>query len=118
MMFELIINPEGLDMYGEIPCLPVYDWELDGKGERFVGDEPDSWLLLDDFVEKIYPICENDLSYGDVDYFNKEKCIILKKWLADRMKKPMTPRLELLYGVLRDYVDRAIELGTGVVIEL
>jgi len=118
MKFELIINSEGLDMYDDIPCLPVEDSELGGKGERFLGEESDSWLLLEDFADVIYPICNHVLSYGDVDYFEVDRCKIVKEWLEDRMKKPMTTRLEFLYGILMEYVERAIELGTGVVIGL
>lgn len=116
MKFELIINSEGLDMYGNVPCLPVTD--IDGIGERFVGEESDSWALLEDFVAGIDPICHNVLDYGDVDYFDSQQCAVIKEWLTARMKKDMTPRLRYLYEILLDYLSRAIELGTGVVVEL
>ena len=51
-------------MYGEMPCLPIRNFEK--YGERFEGDKIDSWLLLDDFVRKIDSICPNDLDYEDV----------------------------------------------------
>ena len=51
MKFELIKRIDGLDMYGEIPCLPVFI--TNNEGERFVGEESDSWLLLDDFVSSL-----------------------------------------------------------------
>ena len=76
MKFELIKKLEGMEMYDDIPCLP-----LDVKneiGERYIGDESDSWLLLDKFVNKIDNICPNTLDYGDVDYFDQNKCIIIK----------------------------------------
>ena len=115
MRFDLIKNTEGLEMYGDIPCLPV---ELDNsRGERFVGEEGDSWLLLDHFVRGIDKVCPNLLDYGDVDFFDGSKCVILKKWLEEN-KVTDNPRLNELYGILYDFVSRAIELNTGVVIEL
>ena len=105
-----------MEMYGDIPCLPVEYQELEGK--RFVGEETDSWLLLDDFVPQIDKLCPNDLDYGDVDYFGTEKCRILKGWLSERKKSSMSPRLKLLYHVLEQYIDEAIRLETGVVIGL
>lgn len=116
MMFELIKNAEGLDMYGDIPCLP---WELTSEiGERFVGEETDSWILLEDFVPEIDAICTNVLDYGDVDYFNAEKCRLILNWLIKRKERDMTSRLVELYNCLELYLTKAIELGTGVVIEL
>ena len=116
MKFELIKMMDGLKIYGDIPSLPV-DYS-DEQGERYVGEESDSWLLLEDMVHNIDPLINNLLDYGDVDYFSKEKCIVLKKWLNNRKEKEMSPRLNELYAVLSEYVDKAIDLGTGVVIEL
>ncbi len=116
LKFELIKDMTGLEMYGDIPCLPIdYD---EKEGERFLGEESDSWLLLDDFVKNIDKICTNDLDYGDVDYFNKSKCIIIKSWLEERKKDPLSDRLQILYQVLEEYIEKAITLGTGVVIGL
>lgn len=115
MKFELIKNPIGLEMYGDIPCLPV---DVDDKtGERFIGEESDSWLLLEYFVRKIDSSCPNLLDYGDVDYFNRDKCKIIKRWL-ENIEPTENARLIRLFDVLHDYTTRAIELNTGVVIEL
>ena len=116
MKIELIKKNNGLEMYGNIPCLPV---EIkNDEGERFVGEEDDSWLLLEDFVKGIDDVCANDLDYGDVEYFDYKKCIILQEWLNKRFESEMTPRLREVYGRLRDFIKMAIELKTGVVIEL
>lgn len=115
MKYELIKNMEGVDMYGNIPDLPV---ELDeGKAERFVGEESDAWLLLDHFVPGIDKVCGNLLDYSDVDFFDSNQCVVIKKWL-EKNKVTDNPRLNELYDVLYDYISRAIELGTGVIIEL
>ena len=116
MKIELIKDIKDMEMYGDIPCLPV-EYSED-QGERFIGEETDSWLMLEDFVSAIDVICPNDLDYGDVDYFDTEKCLILKSWLEVRKKSPMSPRLQIIYQILEQYVDSAIRCGTGVVIEL
>ena len=116
MKIELIKDIKDIEMYGDIPCLPV-EYSED-QGERFIGEETDSWLMLEDFVSAIDVICPNDLDYGDVDYFDTEKCLILKSWLEGRKKSPMSPRLQIRYQILEQYVDSAIRCGTGVVIEL
>jgi len=116
MKFELIIDPTELDMYGNVPCLPVDN--IEGKGERFTGEESDSWILLEDFVSGIDPICSNVLDYGDVDYFDSDKCKVIIEWLIHRMSMDITPRLQYLYKILLDYMSRAVELNTGVVIGL
>ncbi len=95
MKYELIKDPSNMEMYGDIPCLPIEYQE--SEGERFLGEETDSWLLLDDFVSQIDKICPNDLDYGDVDYFDTEKCRILRDWLRERKNSSMSPRLEDRY---------------------
>ena len=115
MKFELIKKLEGLEMYDDIPCLPLD--AKDETGERYIGEESDSWLLLDEFVKKIDSICPNTLDYGDVDYFDWNKCVIIKKWLESN-KDSDNLRLRELYDVLYKFVSQAIELNTGVVIGL
>ena len=75
MKFELIRSLQNLEWYGNIPCLPINYNSTEGK--RFVGEETDSWLLLEDFVSEMDIICPNDLDYGDVDYFDKEMCQLM-----------------------------------------
>lgn len=116
MKIELINKLDGLTMYGDIPCLPV---EIkNGEGERFVGEENDSWLLLEDFVYAIDEVCLNELDYGDVDYFDVEKCKILINWLQGRRAYVLPPRLQVLYDQMELYMRKAIIQGTGVIIEL
>ena len=116
MKFELIKTLAGLEMYGDIPCLPVNFQAY--QGERYIGEESDAWLLLEDFVRRIDSICPNDLDYGDVDFFDKDKCKLIKAWISGRNNEELTPRLKELYSVLEKYVDEAIRLETGIVIGL
>lgn len=116
MKFELIKNPKDMEMYGDIPCLPL-EYTFD-EGERFEGEESDAWLLLEYFVPEIDYIIENDLDFGDVDYFDKNKCEKIKEWIESKKGNSTQTRLVYLYNVLGKFIDEAIRLGTGVVIEL
>lgn len=116
MKFELIKKFEGLEMYDDIPCLPIDN--LTDEGERFIGEETDSWILLNSFIPELDKVCKNELDYGDVDYFDKDKCVIIKSLLEKQMTKEQDERLNALYSQLYDYVSRAIDIGTGVVIGL
>ena len=56
--------------------------------------------------------------YGDIDYFDAQKCVILMEWIEERLQKSITARYREILEILKDYCNRAIELNTGVVIEL
>lgn len=62
--------------------------------------------------------CGTWLNYNDEDYFDKAKCILLKSWLEKRLPDVSNEQLKSLYGKLLEFANRAIELGTGVVVEL
>lgn len=114
--FQLIIDPtKMLGHYGNVPETPS---EHDGSYEEFLIDWNDKKILADDFAGPINEICDTTLDYCDVDYFDAAKCSKLKDWLEKRLSRPCAPRLRKLYAVLLDYATRAIELGTGVVVEL
>lgn len=102
--------------YGDIPEFPddnQNDYEL------FELDYPhDQDLLLGDFVRPINDLCNTTLALGDVDWFDAEKCALLRGWLEERLRQPCDDRLRYLYGVLLDYATRAIELNTGVKVTL
>ena len=116
MQFELIKDLSLItEYYGEMPetfnasddAYEVYKWTLD-----------DQMLLAEDFVTPINELCGVCLDVYDVDYFDSTKCVLLKSWLENRLNAPCATRLQELYGVLLDYASRAIDLKTGVVVEL
>lgn len=116
MMFALIKDSTNLDMYGDIP-------EVFGATEEVVevykGDWDDGVMLCENLlpaVDERIEGCLLDLS--DIDYFDKSKCIILNSILCDKLKEPCSERLHELYTILNDFVKRAINMDTGVVIEL
>ena len=116
MMFALIKDASKLEYYGDVP--EVFGATKE-QAETYYGDWDDGVMLceylLPEMDEKIDD-CLLDLS--DIDYFNKDKCVALKDILEAKMKVASSERLYELYTILYQYVLRAIELGTGVVIEL
>lgn len=115
MTFTLIKDYTGLTYYGNIPNSPD---PLDDRVEEFSLEESDAELLLKYFVQPMWYLVDSVLDDGDVDYFDKEKCAKMKPWLENELGKNKPERLKFLYEKLLDFVSRAIELETGVVIEL
>lgn len=115
MQFELFLDLSDLDYYGNIPEIPD---PLKGRVEiqRFTNDG-DLTLLLND-IDELDGYCDALLDNGDVDFFDASKCAKLKEWIDERLQKPTVPRYREILEVLRDYCRRAVELNTGVVIDL
>ena len=116
MKFELFLSLKNMHWYGCIPC------PKDGSGsevEVYQLQESDSPLLEANFLEPVDALCDALLDYGDIDFFDADKCKKLSVWLEDQMTEGLaTGRLRVLYEKLNEYAQRAIELGTGVVVEL
>lgn len=116
MRFTLILDFTGMTYYGgKIPNTP---FPPDSRIEEFTLNEQDCETLCGDFVDSINDYCDTLLDDGDIDYFDKAKCILLKSWLEKRLPSVSNERLKSLYGKLLEFANRAIELGTGVVVEL
>ena len=109
MKFELFLSLKNMHWYGCIPC------PKDGSGsevEVYQLQESDSPLLEANFLEPVDALCDALLVDAD-------KCKKLSVWLEDQMTEGLaTGRLRVLYEKLNEYAHRAIELGTGVVVEL
>ncbi|MCR5149701.1 MAG: hypothetical protein K6B52_00555 [Clostridiales bacterium] len=76
-------------------------------------------LFFDDgAIDEIAERCDSIISYGEDDYFNADKCKTLLRWIEERLLKPAVPRYKEMLEILRDYCRRAIELNTGVYIDL
>lgn len=100
---------------GKIPNTP---FPPDPRIKEFPLNEQDCELLCEDFVDSINVYCDTLLDDGDVDYFDKAKCLLLKSRIEKRLPSVSNERLKSLYGKLLEFANRAIELGTGVVVEL
>lgn len=115
MTFELFHTLDGMGWYGHIPQAinaPA------GSTEVYQLEDSDFGLLNRDFIDPVNDLCDTLLDDGDVDFFDAKKCALLIEWLEDRLKKPCPNRLREVYLRLLDYAKRAVELGTGVVVEL
>ena len=113
MFFELILNMEGCGYYGDIPQV-----SLPGTYEMYLFDWEDMELLLPDFAGPINDLCGTLFDLGDVDWFGPDNCRRLKPWIEARLTGEIPARMRELYEVLLGYVTRAIELDTGVVVDL
>lgn len=114
MQMTLFLDLDNLDYYGDIPEIPENE---EGRVEIFeVYDKIYDDLIDKDFIDEVNNLCGTLIDFSDSDFFNKDKCILLKSWLEARLAKDLDPLLKTLYEKLLEYVTRAIELGTGVVI--
>lgn len=114
MSIQLFLRLDGLDYYGDIPEKPD---DSNGIVDEYALSSNDIKMILND-IDSIDDACDVLLDNGDVDFFNCEKCAKLKEWIDNRLKIAMEPRYRKILEVLKDYCIRAIELNTGVVIEL
>ena len=116
MRFELFLDLSNLKYYGDIPEMPE---DREGRVEIFKFDDKIYAPLFDkDFIDEVNNLCNTCLDLTDVDYFDKEKCVKLKAWLEQRLTKELNPMLKPIYEKLMEFVSRAIELKTGVVVQL
>lgn len=116
MMFALVKDSKNLSMYGDIPEVTFATFD---EAETYYGDWDDAISIRDNLLSAIDEhIEDNLLDLSDIEYFDKERCVILKQILENKMSEPCSKRLHELYDILYGYVLRAIELGTGVEIEL
>ncbi|WP_293673213.1 hypothetical protein [uncultured Parolsenella sp.] len=120
MLFALVLKPEELTYtYGDIPNVPS---STNDAAEVVSFDLPGG-LSIDDFYEQfVEPIdarCGALLDYGDVDYLDGDACASLAAWIPARCAdEGLFPWVRGLYGKLLEYAKRAVELDTGVVVEL
>ena len=117
MWFVLFLDLNNLEYYGYMPEIPK---DRDGRVEiyRFDVAREDWDLLLDDFIAPVCNLCNALIDIGDVDFLNADKCKKLKSWLEERLQRDVSETLKPIYEKLLEFSSRAIELNTGVEIEL
>ena len=115
MRLILIRDFQGLHYYGYIPETNNARKE---QIEVFELNKEDEDLLDKDFVTSVDDLCHSLIDPGDVDFLNADQCRLLLGWLRERLKDPLEPRLEIIYNVLVRFVQKAIELDTGIVFDL
>ena len=114
MAIQLFLDLNDLKYYGDIPEKPENSF---GRVEEYSLSSDDIKLLMED-IDSLDAACNALLDLGDVDYFNAEKCEKLREWISGRLEKTASTRYREILETLKGYCDRAIELNTGVVIEL
>ena len=115
MRFVLALCLDGAAYYGHIPELP---YETCDMAEVFLLEESDWELLNSQFVDSVNGLCGTLLDYGDVDYLEPSQCIQLEEWLKSQLARELNDRTRYLYSKLLDFAARAVEIDTGVMIEL
>lgn len=117
MWFVLFLDLNNLKYYG---CLPEIPKDREGRVEIYRFDiARKNWdLFQNDFIDPVCHICNALIDIGDVDFFNTDKCKKLKSWLEERLRRDISETLKPLYEKLLEFSSRAIELNTGVEIEL
>ncbi|PJM73707.1 hypothetical protein CS006_00475 [Bifidobacterium primatium] len=116
MMAVLFHDLDNIESYyGNIPNGP---YGPKTHSEVYRMHESDRDPMDEDFTDPVNAICGSTLGYGDVDFFDARQCRLLAAWLETRLTQPIDPRLAEIYRRLDDYARRAVQYGTGVVIEL
>ncbi len=114
MAIQLFLDLNDLRYYGDIPEKPENPF---GRIEEYSLSFNDIKMIMED-IDSLDAACNALLDLGDVDYFNAEKCGKLREWIRERLEKPVSARYREILETLMGYCERAIELNTGVVIEL
>lgn len=114
MTITLFLDLKNLDYYGDIPELPN---NLEGRVETYhLSAEENEWLVDDSM--SINEKCNTLLDYGDIDFFDGKKCELLIEWIDKRETENISNNYKELLQNLKEYCQRAIDLKTGIVIEL
>lgn len=114
MKFYLAKTLNGIGKYGDIFDLSN---ESNEKVESFEIEEDDFALLEEYFIDSINDKCNSLLEYGDYDFFDVDKCKILKNWLEENIANNSVKRLDELYNKLLEYTNKAIQYNTGLAID-
>ena len=113
MKFVLFKETEGFKMYGDMPVIPMGN---DPRVEKYELSYEDLDLMMG-IVDDLDNACNGLLDLGDVDYFIGEKLVALNKWLEINCNSE-NQKLNTLLLKLKEFVEQAISLGTGVIITL
>ena len=115
MYFALIKDLTGMEYYGNIPEI----FEADpSQYEKYTFSEEDRDFLMDDYVSEINEITGALLDYGDIDFLDSSRCKETSDWLENRIKEGVDDVHKDLCLTLLRYMNEAVRLDTGVVIEL
>lgn len=117
MWFVLFLDLNNLEYYGYMPKIPK---DREGRVEIYRFDIPrEYWDCFEkDFINPVDGQLDALIDIGDVDFLNVDKCKKLKGWLEKRLQRDVPETFKPIYEKLLEFSSRAIELNTGVEIEL
>lgn len=120
MYFGLMLTLDGRDYYGpDHPELFSYDPAVnDPRDVLWEFDETDAQALNDDMIEGRDPLQGTLIGMWDVDHLTARQCPEVIAWIERRLESPCPQRLRRMYEVLRSMCQWAVDLDTGVTVEL
>lgn len=113
MYIATIKSHATMDMYGNIP--EIHD---SNNADVKYYEANDAEIICHILLPLIDKYIENDLSYGDVDYFDNTKCIVLKDIILKHLDYLLSKISRQIIDNLLSACDYAITNTTGIVIEL
>ncbi len=114
MRIDLFKSFEGVHYFANIPQSFGMDDSI-VESKRYSYDAP--WGIISDFALLVDDPCDVLLDIGDVDFFNVSQCKKLLEVL-DTISYPEFKEMSEFISDLKVAAKRAIELGTGIVVEL
>ena len=96
--------------------IPNINFEIKDSYEEYRMSGKEIRLILN-VVDNLDNACHALLDLGDIDYFQGEKLALLNAWIEKNYKSDNEDLNEILRK-LKEYVEKAIELDSGVIIEL
>lgn len=114
MKIDLFKSLENVEYYGDVPeSFGLPESQVETKAYDAVA----YWPLLPGFIDEMNETCGTILDIGDVDYLDAAKCESLVG-LIDSIGRQENELMAAFIADLRAAASRAIELGTGIVVEL
>lgn len=71
-----------------------------------------------DFISPVDKLCGALIDFDEVEFLNASQCKLLKDWLENKLMGKVNPIFVSVYRKFLEFVTLAVELKTGVDIEL
>ncbi len=117
MWLALFKTLENMPSYGPVPTLPPLPDERIEKFDFRLAKEMEELFEME-FINPVDNLCNALLDLDEFDFLDVGQCALLKPWLEERLKGNVIPEFRSIYEKLLEFATRAIELNTGVVVEL
>lgn len=105
----------GYPMYGNVPDLTQSDTSVVDSFD--ISDEEGRYIDAQ-FIDQTNAVCNTALDLGDYQYYSTAQCKLLLEWLEGELADEDKSELYDFFIKLKDYLQYAIDNGTGIAIEL